>query len=225
VRFTSVRSTTSGIALLLIAATSLAGGDALDLFLDSFEKRYEEARDLRARFVQQSYLASLDREETSSGRLLYLRPGRFRWEIESPEPHVLATDGKALRMFEPNRHVLQIAPLGAGTLSQTALGFLFGEADLRTTFEIEPIDGAERKHRTEPQTRIGLRLRAREESSFQQLEVWIERETLDVRELTILDLLGNRTRLFLEQLQLNVGLEEEAFTIRVPDDTEVIDLR
>ncbi len=220
-RFTSIRSTTSGIALLLVTATTLAGGDALDLFLDRFEKRYEEAPDLRARFVQQSYIASLDREETSRGRLLYLRPGRFRWEIESPEPHVLATDGKALRMFEPNRRVLQIAPLGSGALSQTALGFLFGEADLRKTFELEPIEGPG----TEPSTRIGLRLRAREGASFQQLEVWIDRETLDVRELTILDLLGNRTRLFLEQLELNVGLEEEAFTIRVPDDTEVIDLR
>jgi outer membrane lipoprotein-sorting protein len=43
--------------------------------------------------------------------------------------------------------------------------------------------------------------------------------------VTIFDLLGNRTHLVLENTEENVGLEEANFTIRVPDDTEVIDLR
>jgi outer membrane lipoprotein carrier protein len=229
VRSSFVRSRISGIALLLLASTLFAGGDALEMLLDRFQTRYEAMRDLQARFVQQSYIASLGREETSTGRLLYLRPGRFRWEVESPEPHVLVTDGEALRMFNPTEDVLQVAPLGAGGLSNTALGFLFGEADLKETFEAELIEKASAAGAGEAEpgaaALVGLRLRPKKDPSFERLEVWIEPETLDVRELTILDLLGNRTRLRLENLAQNVGLKEDAFIIPVTDDTEVIDLR
>ena len=43
-------------------------------------------------------------------------------------------------MFDPTERLLQIAPLGAGGLSHTALGFLFGEADLKGSFEAERIE-------------------------------------------------------------------------------------
>jgi outer membrane lipoprotein carrier protein len=226
-----VRSRISRLALLLLAPMLFGGGDELELLLDRFEARYEAMRDLKASFVQQSYVASLGREETSRGRLLYLRPGRFRWEIESPDPHTIVTDGEALRMFNPTERLLQVAPLGAGGLSNTALGFLFGEADLKESFTAERIEGPaaggapEAEETAERAGWVGLRLSPRKDRTFERLEVWLHPETLDVRELTILDLLANRTRLRLENLTQNSGLKEGAFTIAVPDDTEVIDLR
>jgi outer membrane lipoprotein-sorting protein len=122
-------------------------------------------------------------------------------------------------MFSPEDHVLQIAPLRGGSLSQTALGVLFGETDLRKVFDVERID------EEESQDHVWLRLHPRKDASFERLELSVDRETLDVQELVIHDLLGNRTRLRLEGIEQNLGLEEDAFTIQVPDDTEVIDLR
>jgi outer membrane lipoprotein-sorting protein len=63
------------------------------------------------------------------------------------------------------------------------------------------------------------------DASFERMDVRIDGETLRVAEVVIFDLLGNRTRLAFTESEENVGLEERVFTIRVPDDTEVIDLR
>lgn len=208
----------SRIVALGLLLSILGGASSLDPVLDAFQARYDGVRDLRARFVQESHIASLGRDETSSGRLLYLRPGRFRWETEEPEPHVLVSDGETLRMFSPEDRVMQIAPLGAGGISQTALGVLFGEANVRELFRVERMPGSDEKE-------IRLRLHPREAGTFERLDVVLDAGTLDVRQLEILDPLGNRTRLRLESVEVNVGVREEAFTIRVPDDTEVIDLR
>ncbi len=61
--------------------------------------------------------------------------------------------------------------------------------------------------------------------SFERMEVRIDGETLRVSDLVIVDLLGNRTELAFAAFEENLGLKETVFTIRVPDDTEVIDLR
>jgi outer membrane lipoprotein carrier protein len=219
VRSSSARSRTRWFVAVL-AATTFGGTDELGALLDAFQSRYERVVDFRTRFEQESHVVSLDRTETSRGTFLYRRPGRFRWEVEEPAASLLVADGETLRMYDPEEGVLQIAPMTAGGISQTALGFLFGEADLRRSFDVEPIAAS---IGDPPGAR--LRLTPLSDASFERMDVRIDGETLRVAEVVILDLLGNRTRLAFTESEENVGLEERVFTIRVPDDTEVIDLR
>ena len=207
---------------VLLAAPALAGSDERAALVDAFDARYAGLRDFRTRFVQESYVAALERSETSRGRLLYRRPGHLRWEVEEPEPSVLVVDGETLRLYDPEEGVLQIAPVGAGGVSQTALGFLFGESDLRRSFHVELLPA---RTGEDGERRVGLRLMPRADAGFERLDLWLDVETVRVREVVIHDLLGNRSRIRFEGLEENVGLEETLFTIQVPDDTEVIDLR
>ncbi len=216
-RFSSAPSRTSLLGLLLVSL--LGGTDEIGALLDAFQARYETIHDFRTHFEQRSHVVSLDRTEISSGTFLYQRPGRFRWEVEEPEQSVLVADGETLRMYDPGGGVLQIAPMTEGAMSQTALGFLFGEADFRRSFDVEPLAPTQGK----PGTR--LRLTPHDDMSFERMEVRIDGETLRVSDVLIVDLLGNRTELAFGAFEENVGLEETVFTIRVPDDTEVIDLR
>ncbi len=216
VRFSSAPSRTSLLGLLLVLL--LGGIDEIGALLDAFQARYETIHDFRTHFEQRSHVVSLDRTEVSSGTFLYQRPGRFRWEVEEPEQSVLVADGETLRMYDPGGGILQIAPMTEGGMSQTALGFLFGESDLRRSFDVELMAPT-----SKPGTR--LRLTPLEDMSFERMEVRIDGETLRVSEVLIVDLLGNRTELAFSAFEENVGLKETEFTIRVPDDTEVIDLR
>ena len=216
VRFSSAPSRTSLLGLLLVLL--LGGVDEIGALLDAFQARYETIHDFRTRFEQRSHVVSLDRREVSSGTFLYQRSGRFRWEVEEPEQSVLVADGETLRMYDPGGGILQIAPMTEGGMSQTALGFLFGESDLRRSFDVELMAPT-----SKPGTR--LRLTPLEDMSFERMEVRIDGETLRVSEVLIVDLLGNRTELAFSAFEENVGLKETEFTIRVPDDTEVIDLR
>ena len=142
----------------------------------------------------------------------------MRWEYREPAATVMVVDEKTLRIFNPAERQLQVAPLGAGTFSPTAIGFLLGSLELKRVFVATlPAEGrADRR---------GLVLRPREPASFESLELWLDPETLQLRESVVHDLFGNRTELRLSDVQENIGVREAVFTLEVPDDIDVIDLR
>jgi outer membrane lipoprotein-sorting protein len=142
----------------------------------------------------------------------------MRWEYESPERSVIAVDAGSVSVYMPEENKLQIAPLDAGALSPTALGFLLGTAKLRDVFRAEPL--AE----TRPDE-SGVRLVPRQEAGFEALELWVGAESQQLRESVLHDLFGNRTRIRFREAVENGGVAEEDFRIEVTEDTEVIDLR
>ncbi|MFQ5513306.1 MAG: outer membrane lipoprotein carrier protein LolA [Myxococcota bacterium] len=205
----------AALTLLLLAG---ADGDAARDVLEAVERHYEGVTDLQAAFVQDSLVASLGKEERTRGTVTVLRPGRMRWEYTAPERRVIVMDGKTLRIYSPEDRQLQIASLTPDAISPTALQFLLGGARLQTLFEAKPA------HESRPDA-LGLELTPRSEAGFASLEIWVDPETYALRESLVVDLFGNRTRIRFQALRENTGVAEEKFTISVPKDTEVIDLR
>lgn len=186
--------------------------------LGSLQSRYEHITDLRANFVQDAHLASLGKHDVSRGRLVMQRPGRMRWEYLAPEARVIVLERGILRVYTPSESQLQIATATGGAVSPTALGFLLGEGDLRTEFTSERIEA-------EGRDEIGVRLRPRGDAAFEHIEIWLEPNSHQLRESVVVDVFGNRTSLRFTEMTENTGVDDDAFEIRVPEDTEVIDLR
>lgn len=208
-----------GVASLLLVGNGGNGEKAgADLIVASVQARYESVRDLRAEFIQKSRIASLGREEEARGRVFVSRPGRMRWEYSEPEPRVIALDGDTVRLYTPSEAQLQIAPLQAGVFSPTALDFLLGDGDLLATFEASRLPDGEHGD-------VRLALRPREAARFTLLELHVAPETHKLRGSVVVDLLGNRTEVQFRDLVENGGIAEVSFTIEVPADTEIIDLR
>jgi outer membrane lipoprotein carrier protein len=209
-------------AALACALLGSLGADAPtesgDALLARVQKRYEGVRDVRARFEQTSFVAALGREDRSRGSVAIARPGRMRWEYGEPEQTVLVVDAEAVRLYSAADKKLQIAPLGAGALSPTALGFLLGERALGDAFRAERIEAPDRSE-------LGLRLLPRADAGFEALEMWLDPERLVLRESVLQDLFGNRTRVRFDDVQENRGLPDSSFELEVPEGVEVIDLR
>ena len=72
---------------------------------------------------------------------------------------------------------------------------------------------------------LGLRLDPRQESSFEFIELWVNRETYQLRESVLVDLFKNRTIIRFASIEENVGVDDSSFDISVPEGTEIIDLR
>jgi outer membrane lipoprotein carrier protein len=205
------------LALALLASGSAVGDESAEL-LASVQARYDTVSDLSAVFVQKSTVASLGREETARGRVWLKRPGRMRWEYETPELRVIAIDGETVRVWLPADKQMQIAPLSAGAFSPTALDFLLGSGDLAESFDAERLEDG-------PTGVVRIGLRPREDARFSELELWVAPDTHQLRGSVLVDVLGNRTEVRFEDVAENTGVTEEHFTIEVPADTEVIDLR
>jgi len=224
VRSSSGRPTTSlRLALFALLLCSLAAGagegdgDAAKT-LDALQKRYDSIQDLRADFVQTSFSAALGKETESRGVVAVKRPGKMRWEYAQPDGRVIVLDGSTIRIWNPDEKQLQIAPLSPENVSPTALGFLMGQAVLKDTFDAKPLSEPGRRE-------LGLTLSPKREGGFQSLALWLDPKTLQLRESVVVDLFGNKTRVRLNKIVENKGVEASQFELAAPPGAETVDLR
>jgi outer membrane lipoprotein carrier protein len=97
---------TASLALLLAAAPAAipagtpVAADAIAL-ARKVQGFYETTRDLRARFVQTYTYASLGRRQVSKGALEVKKPGKMRWDYESPTAKTIVVNGSRLVQWEP----------------------------------------------------------------------------------------------------------------------------
>lgn len=184
------------------------------------QARYEGVRDLRARFRQQSLSVAFGeagRESEARGEVVFAKPGRMRWTYEAPEPSVVVSDGQTLWIYDPEAGEVQVMDVGQGFLSGTAIQFLLGEGDLLASFDVRSEDcGADP---------VRLSMRPRGESTYEQLDLVVDRASGLVQATSVHDLFGNRTDVAFEDVRLNTDPPDSTFRFEPPPGTRVLELR
>ena len=78
------------------------------------EEHYHHAQTLRAVFLER-YSEGPREARIESGTVYFRRPGRMRWEYESPEKKLFVADGKTVWFYVPADHTVTRVP-GEGKL-------------------------------------------------------------------------------------------------------------
>jgi outer membrane lipoprotein carrier protein len=117
------------LAVLLTLSASFAGilsGSSAKALVAVFESRYREAHSLQVTFIERySENGRVVRVET--GTAYFRRPGKMRWEYESPEKNLFLVDGKAAWFYVPADHTVTRVPAKESTDWRTPLALLAGE--------------------------------------------------------------------------------------------------
>jgi outer membrane lipoprotein carrier protein len=95
----------------------------------AFESRYQHARTLKAVFFQ-SYSDGKGAVSAESGTVYFSRPGRMRWEYESPETKLFLVDGANVWFYVPADHTATRAKLNESSDWRTPIALLAGKAAL-----------------------------------------------------------------------------------------------
>lgn len=207
------------LALAPLAATpAAADGPTLEQVLARIEARGREIVDFRARFRQEKTIYVLDKPLVSTGRVLFQRAGRLRWETESPEPSSLVIDEKGMKVYLPKLGQLEVYDL-PGKDALGAIMPLFGQsaADLGRMYQAElraPGAASEIVLALTPNNERVRRAVAR-------IEVALDEKTLLPRRLAYFDPNGDEARTTFEAVEPNVGLGDGDMTIAVPAGTVV----
>ncbi len=126
---------------LLVLFVSLALGAAdpsAQTAVRAFESRYQHARTLKAIFFQ-SYHDGKGGISADSGTVYFSKPGRMRWEYESPEEKLFLVDGSHVWFYVPADHTASRAKLSESSDWRTPLALLAGKTDLsKLCRHIEP---------------------------------------------------------------------------------------
>jgi len=184
------------------------------------QARYDGVRDLAAAFEQTTRSvtlggSSLADDEVATGRVVLAKPGRMRWEYERPEPSLVVSDGRLLWLYDPAAREVQRLQVDQGFLSGAALQFLLGGGRLEEEFRVEATSCDEQ--------RAELRLLPRQDAPYARLGLTVERESGDIVATTIVDLLGNETRIRFRDLRYDQAPAAERFRFEVPEGVSVIE--
>jgi outer membrane lipoprotein carrier protein len=94
-----------------------------------FEMRYKHASTLKAIFYER-YGSGKGTGEAESGTVYFSRPGRMRWEYESPQKKLFIVDGKNVWFYIPDDHTASRSTLKNSSDWRTPIALLAENANL-----------------------------------------------------------------------------------------------
>jgi outer membrane lipoprotein carrier protein len=94
-----------------------------------FESTYRGARTLQVTFLER-YSENGRVVRAEAGIAYFRRPGKMRWEYESPEKNLFLVDGKSAWFYVPADHTVTRVPAKQSTDWRTPLALLAGEVKL-----------------------------------------------------------------------------------------------
>lgn len=202
------------VCLSVLIAAPVQAGKALER-LDTF---LASTGAIKARFVQTVQGAAFSQPKESRGTFLMQRPGKFRWDYQTPYKQLILADGRRLWVYEPDLDQVVVKPLDVA-LGDTPALLLSGkglgdEGSLEERFNIT--ESAE--------AREGLYwvtlLPREQESSFQEVRLGFGQKYL--RRMELVDGFGQLTTLEFLGIQSNVHVPEGSFTFIPPKGVDVI---
>jgi|ERR1700733_7261318 outer membrane lipoprotein carrier protein len=116
------------ILLVFVPAPGSAASDAAAI-RRGIEARYRGARTLKATFYEQ-FSSGNGGGVAESGTVYFSRPGRMRWEYESPEQKLFIVDGTNVWFYVPADRTASRAKIADSSDWRTPLALLTGKSDL-----------------------------------------------------------------------------------------------
>ena len=196
----------------------------------ALEQRYHHAGALKAIFFE-SYNDGNGGVSAESGTVYFSRPGRMRWEYESPEIKLFLVDGKNVWFYVTADHTASRAKLSDSSDWRTPLALLAGNADLSKLCKSIETVSAPSGPRSDPEeqpTSPGntvLRCIPREASAGSELrEVLFEADPQSFLARVFIREAGNVTTEFrFGNWEENIPISEVKFHFHPPPGVAIVD--
>ena len=184
----------------------------------ALERHYNRLRSLQAEFVQRYTLGQTTWVE--SGTVYFQKPGKMRWEYESPEEKLFLCDGTYVYLYVPAEQQVSRSRLREARDWRVPFGLLLGRVDFFELFsriEIKPIERPDQPRLTQLR---GLPKSARQGFS----EVWMDVNVgQQLQRIEIRQPDGSIMEFHFRRWRENPHLAPELFQLRVPPGTIWID--
>jgi outer membrane lipoprotein carrier protein len=183
------------------------------------QEKYDATTSMSADFTQVTSSQMSRRAKEGRGSMVLLKPGRMRWDYESPDRQVIVCDGQRILMYFAKENQMLVAPAKQYLESDVTYSFFAGKGDLLRDFNIaapaeEDLTGndAERILRVVPK---------KEHPQIDYILLWTDEKFL-INRLMIVDKFGSTTDMVFSNVKLNGEIPERLFSFTPPAGTEII---
>lgn len=177
---------------------------------------YQSTTDLKADFTQTYLYKVYDRRQVSKGKVFFKKPGRMRWDYQTPQARLFVADGATLWVYEPEEGQVFKRSLAASQLP-VALTFMSGQGRLEDEFDAKllPAPAA---------GRLAVELVPRKSAAdYQSLRLEVDARTFAVLRSTVVDPVGNLNTIDFTDVKTNGNLPDKGFQFNPPAGVKVID--
>jgi outer membrane lipoprotein carrier protein len=217
----SVGPTSAGATATPAVAAPATAQANLDLHtvIDRMQKRYDQAKDFRARFSQNYSRAAVGRSTVSTGTVALKKPGRMRWDYDKPEPRMFVSNGQTLWLYEPTEKQAFKQDLKNSQLP-AALAFLMGKGKIADEFDVTFAKDA--KQGRPGDYRLALTPK-QPQSSYKSILFVVDPVSFLVRETVLVDPQGNTNHFIFDDMQVNDKVPDALFKWTPPAGVRVVD--
>jgi outer membrane lipoprotein carrier protein len=194
----------ASLALLIGAAPTGAQPADATALARKVQAFYETTHDLRARFVQTYTYASIGRRQVSKGTLEVKKPGRMRWDYESPSAKTIVVNGSKLVQWEPEANQAYVDDRFDATAMSAAVTFLLGKGSLEKEFLVSSGEGGV------------LVLRPRKPDPRVESVTLTAGPDGEVTRTQVRDGQGNLNDISFEGIERNPGVRDDRFELALP---------
>jgi outer membrane lipoprotein carrier protein len=177
--------------------------------LKAFSKATQSAQ---GEFQQQLVKQSGQPSASAKGEFAFARPGRFRWEIQSPYQQLIVTDGSKLFFYDKDLKQVTVRQAG-DVIGATPAAVLFGGADLDSTFTLTEAGADDGLQWVEAVPKVS-------DSGFDRIRVGM-REGLPAQ-MDVKDAFGQVNRFTFTRIRRNAAPGDDAFRFTPPPGVDVI---
>ena len=199
----------------LLTSFSLVYASDAETALAGMQQKYASVQTISGSFRLSYSDQSIEQVET--GVFWLKKPAFMRWEYRHPEEKLFIADGRETYFYVPGDRQVTVQSFTTEELLNTPLKFLLGAEDIGESFFIEPeLPLDEKAEGTQ-----FFRLIPKREKDYSYLILEIDRESYDLRSLTIREHSGDVLEYAFADLKTNVKVSNKMFRFKIPEDAEV----
>jgi outer membrane lipoprotein carrier protein len=207
-------------AFAVVASTPLLVAQQSPVELaQALQKKYDTVRDFQAGFTQVTESGVLGRKHTERGQVAIKKPGKMRWDYESPEKKLFISDGRHVYLYTPRDKQATVSDVPSGDSTPTPFLFLAGQGNLTRDFTpsaIAPPGGL-------PAGTQAVKLTPKQaQPDYEWLIVSVDPATYSLRGLTFRDAQGATQTFTFSSLKENLNPAESKFHFKIPSGTQVV---
>ncbi|MFC1827003.1 outer membrane lipoprotein carrier protein LolA [Thermodesulfobacteriota bacterium] len=188
------------------------------------QSTYENAKNLVAEFNQSTSMKFSGRVRQGSGSMIFLKPGRMRWDYTTPDHQVIVSDGESISMYFEKSNQMIISNAKDYLQSDVTYSLFTGTGDILKDFDIVEPDF---ENVLEDSQLIKLIPKSTHPHvSF--IHAWISAGTFLLEHLQIVDHFDTVTDLYFTSVQIDSEsydgreITKNLFSYTPPANTEII---
>ncbi len=184
------------VIIYLILFSIIIPFNACATALDDIQARYSAFSDFSVGFTQVSYFHLLGKKVNFTGKLYYKKPGYVRMDVFKPERQIIVMKGTKAMIYLASEKKMIVQDVPKGIATQNILAFFSGLDSIENAYIVE-----------EKSPHIYLSPRKGKGS----IDILVKDDL--VREIDVIDAMGNHSHIILTGYCFNLGLKEDMFHI------------